>query len=79
MHYDNALDLLAREACQGCPDSQLGRNEEGGWVGNRKEREEGVRRGGAIPRVDNCNGNGIQDCKDSCIHGTKIEMITCST
>ena len=43
MHYDNALGLLAREACQGCPDSQLGRNEEGGWVGNHKEREEGVR------------------------------------
>ena len=43
MHYDNALDLLAREACQGCPDSQLGRNEEGGWVGNHKEKEEGVR------------------------------------
>ena len=42
MHYDNALGLLAREACQGCPDSQLGRNEEGGWVGNHKEREEGV-------------------------------------
>ena len=64
MHYDNALDLLAREACQGCPDTQLGRNEEGGWVGNHKEREEGV----ATSRVDNFNGNGIQDCKDSCIH-----------
>ena len=46
MHYDNALDLLAREACQGCPDSQLGRNEEGGWVGNHKARKEGGKEGG---------------------------------
>ena len=46
MHYDNALGLLAREACQGCPDSQLSRNEEGGWVGNHKEREEGCYKGG---------------------------------
>ena len=50
MHYDNALGLLAREACQGCPDSQLGRNEEGGWVGNHKEREEGGKGGWGQPQ-----------------------------